>query len=229
MALTIGPHVFGDNRLGLWVISPTNLQDRLPKIRAFCAGAITDVFVPWNALPQHREAIVASGAFCSMWTTPGNTGPIRFAEESLAAFDRVKPGALELNIEKPDDRMRDFVRDCVGHIRKSKPKLRLRVNIAPFKAQFLPVYLFKTDPNLYLIEQAYFGNMDGRASESDVLMDMLGAGVPMDKCSVMYGAANVDPLTTSTVRVPSLPAMTIRRLRRGSIFSDDLMADVGLL
>lgn len=235
--MNIGPHVFGNERFGVWYMGNGDLNDRAGKLARFCGGAITDLFLPEPATKAHKAIVRSHGLFVATWTTPHNRGPFRYAQESLAAMDRQGSNVLELNIEVRDVTtsegrgIEDFTRDTVGEIRKTRPNLRVRINIAPFKARFLPIDLFVSDPNLFVIEQAYFGNMDGRASEADVLLDMLEAGIPLEKCSVMYGAANYDPFNPATgmPRTRSLPAMPIRRLRRGSIYQDDLMADAGLL
>jgi hypothetical protein len=149
------------------------------------------------------------------------------------AHDRIGGGALELNIEVAD--LVPYTRQVVAKIRKTKPNLRLRINVQPLKGGLLKAMadVFAVDPHLYVIAQCYYGNMDGRASEADVLLDLLDAGIPAAKCSVMYGAANYDPFGVPvpdiSQRMPTLPAMMIRRLRRGSVYSDDLMAEVGLI
>lgn len=228
-----GPHVFGDGRLGVWFMGNTSLNSRLPALKAFAGGAITDIFLPRTATDADRRYVIQSGLFPNLWTTPGNMGPFMYVDATLRDYDRMgKPGAVELNIEKPDDRLNSYVREAVAYLRKTRPNLRLRINIAPFKARFMPADLFVNDPHLFLIEQTYFGNMDGRASEYDALMDMLDAGIPREKASVMYAAASEDPLDNSDPayrRVVALPALNIRAIRRGSIYQDDLMADAGLI
>lgn len=223
--MTVGPHVFGDNRLGVWIIPSINLTDKLahelPRFRN--AAPITDVFLPEPALASHRDQVRAAGFFCHVWTATHDRDPVTFAKNSVTAFNRVKAGALELNIEEPDFELTLYVEQAVAEVRRVKPNLPLRVNIAPFKAQFMPIEMFVADPNLYIIEQAYFGNMDGRASEFDVLYDLLEHGISGDKASIMYGVLNGTP-----TRVHSLPSQ-VRPWRRGSIYSDDLLADAGLI
>jgi hypothetical protein len=48
----------------------------------------------------------------------------------------------------------------------------------------------------------------------------------------MYGVSNYDPFEerqSGDERERTLPAMPIRRLRRGSLYQDDLMVAAGLL
>lgn len=68
----------------------------------------------------------------------------------------------------------------------------------------------------------YLGNMAPSVSPSDALMDLLDAGIPLAKCSVMYGAHVAE--TVGAPRAPALPGW-IRR--RASIYQDDLLVDAG--
>lgn len=221
----IGPHVFGDNRMGIWIINNQNLTDKLkhvlPRLRK-AVPFLTDVFLPEEATVLQRSLVRDNNFFSHLYTIPHGRGPNAYADQSAAAHTRLGGGALELNVEIPDDQIRNYVAETVVRLRKTKPKLPVRINIAPFKARYLPVSMIEADPNLYVIEQAYFGNMDGRASEADCLLDLIENGVPVDKSSIMYGVLNGNP------RVNSLPS-GIRRWQRGSIYSDDLMLDAGLL
>jgi len=223
--MTVGPHVFGDNRLGLWIINNSNLTDKLkhvlPRIKA--SLPVTDIFLPEQANSTHKNQCKENGFFTSMYAIPSGRGPVEFADKAIAAYAGMGAGALELNVELPDGELRSYISSVRARIRSKKPFLPLRINIATFKGAFMPATLFVSDPNLFLIEGAYFGNMDGRASEADVLMDMIFNGIPLEKASVMYGVLNGNP------RVNSLPAVNIRALQRGSILSDDLMMEAGLL
>lgn len=236
--MSVGSHVFGDGRLGLWIINPQNLPGRLPAIKAFAGGQITDLFLPRDVRDGNGQIVYVTtkadmqlardaGFFAHLWTTPHGLAATAYATQTLADIARLSPGAVELNVEVADAQLESFLRSAVGTIRAKKPNLRLRLNIAPFKARFLPLDLLVSDPQLYVVEQTYFGNMDGRASEDDVRLDLTAAGVPEHKGSVMFGA-HVSPWPGAP-RVPALPALAIRRVRRGSIYQDDLMADAGLL
>jgi hypothetical protein len=203
------------------------LKDRLPKIKAFANGQITDIDLPREAQPSDMTKVRQAGFFAHLWTTPHGLTGVAYASQVLGDYDRLRPGAVELNVEVPDNQLEDYMRGVHAAIRAVRPYLRLRFNIAPFKAAFLPVDLLQQDPNLYVIEQAYFGNMDGRAAENEILRDMDEAGVPQEKSSVMYGAHVSSAL--GKPRVPALPALTIRALKRGSVYQDDLMVDAGYL
>mgnify|MGYP001587508146 CR=1 FL=1 len=226
-----GPHVFGDGRVGLWVVNPGNLPDRLNTIKAFANGMITDVFMPQSSYPTDMNLLRSNGLNAHLWTVPGALSEQAYAAQVLSNINRLAPGAVELNIEVEDQLLGPYVRTVLGALRFARPSYRFRVNIAPYKASFLPGDLIIKAPHLYLAEQTYYGDMS-RVSEGEALMDMLDAGVPLPKCSLCYGAAM--PLPGQVARVPSLPTLfyndrLVRKLRRGIIFQDDLMVEMGML
>jgi hypothetical protein len=198
------------------------LRDRLPRFKTFKPGRITDLFLPREAQPSDMKLVRDAGYFAHLWTTPHGKSAKAYAAQSLLDVDRLKPGALELNVEVDD--LEPYLRECHRLIRAKKPNLRLRFNVQPFKGAQIPWDAFYDDPHAFVIAQAYGGNMDWRASEFDVLLD-LERWTPLEelgKLSVMYGA-HVSP-GEGKPRVPALPGW-IRR--RGSIYSDDLLVDAG--
>ncbi len=222
--MAIGPHVYGDNRRGCWFIFAAGFTDklrhRLPRLAPY---NVTDVFLPREATAADKQLVVESRLFAALYETPpaGKTAA-EYAEQALADVDRLKYGALELNIEGiADDRLAAFIIDTVGLIRAKKPNLRLRINVVPYKGQFLPAGLFAWDPQLFLVIQNFLGNMDARVAEDELVRNVVERGVPEPKVSVMYGA-HISP-GNGRPRVPALPEMR----RRGSIYSDDLLADGG--
>lgn len=226
--MQVGPHVFGDGRLGVWVIENAGLTDKLKHVlpRLQNAAPITDVFLPGGKSNKtHRDLVKTYGFFPAVYTSPlvGDTGE-EYGARSLAQLDATGASVLELNIEIPDGAIKGFTSATVLYIRKRRAFLRLRVNIAPFKAQFLPVELFQGDPHLFAIEQAYRGNMDSLVPAEHCLRNLTDWGIPPEKASVMHAAHC--SLRPGLPRVPVLP--TFDRYR-GSIYSDDLLLNAGLL
>lgn len=218
----IGPHVFGDGRRGCWFMPTVNFSDKLrhraPQVRGL---GVTDGFLPPEATTTDKAILREHDLFPALWEPPPHgASATEYAVAALADVRRLGLGALELNIEGVQDgRLGSYVRDVVGFIRKSKPALRLRINIVPFKGVFLPDELFSSDGQLYVIVQNYLGNMDARVAEDEIVRDLVDNGIPWHKVSVMYGAHIGRP------RVPSLPQMRYR----GSIYSDDLLADAAYI
>jgi hypothetical protein len=218
-----GAHVFGDGRLGCWIIPSSNLVDKLrhrvPLIKT--AFGVTDFFLPREAGNLEKQVVRNSECFVALWEPPPHgKSAAEYAAQALGDTHRLSVGALELNIEGvPDDKLSAFVTEAVRAIRTVKPQLRLRVNLVPFKARFLPALLFQSDPQLYLIVQNYFGNMDARAAEDELVRDCTDFGIPAGKVSIMYGAHIGQP------RVRALPSIRFR----GSLYQDDLLSDAGYI
>jgi hypothetical protein len=215
-----------EDRLGLWVISPANVGARLAPIKAFRGGIIRDLFLPRNAEVANLAQVRQAGLFAHLWVTPDDLTAEAYANRTLDDVNRLRPGAVELNVELPNDPpLTAYIREVVERIRARRPSLRLRVNVAPWKAFALPIDLLRSDGVLYACEQNYEGNMDNLLSPADVLYDLQAWGVPSSKATVCYAAAC--QVLGSSSRLRTLPDLA--RLRRGVIFSDDLMADAGLL
>jgi len=211
-----------EDRLGLYVINPANLASRLPGIRAF---GIKDVFLPRSAAPSDLALVRAAGLYAHMWVAVDGLSARDYANRTLFDIQRLGPGAVELNIElSADPPLKDYIAEAVSLIRSRRLRLRMRINVAPWKGFALPVGALTSDSNLYACEQTYAGDMS-RYSEADAYANMIGWGVPPTKATVCYGAAG--PVPGSSGRVCTLPDLS--RWNRGVIFQDDLMAEVGLL
>ena len=225
--MTLGAHVFGTGRLGCWFIENSGFTDklrhRLPLVKAL---GVTDAFLPPSATLADKVLVRDAGMFAALYELPPAALSAKdYAAKAVADVNRLKLGALELNIEGvPDNSLPTYVTSVVREIRAVKPNLRLRINVVPFKAGYLPVDLFVNDPQLFVIAQSYLGNMDARVSEDEVLRDLTDWGIPKDKCSVMY-AAHCGIGYGRATRVPCLPVIRWR----GSIYSDDLLTDGGYL
>jgi len=218
-----------EDRVGLWVISPANLPDRLWKIKAFGGGIIRDLFLPRAAAVADLQAVKAAGLYAHLYVSPDGLSAHDYANRTLLDIQRLKPGAVELNIElSADPPLPGYIREAVGLIRGQLPNKRLRINVAPWKGFALPIDLLVSDGALYACEQNYLGNMDELLSPADVLADAMGtkegALIP-GKFTVCYAAAC--RVLGSSERVRTLPDLS--RRKRGVIFTDDLMVEAGLL
>ena len=220
--MAIGPHVFGDGRLGCWFMAGENFSDklrhRLPLVRRL---GVTDAFLPPSGTLADKGLVKQAGYFPALYELPPHgMSAGQYAAQTIADVDQLKVAVAELNIEGVTDAaLEEFVRDTVSTIRKVKPSLRLRINVVPYKGAYLPADLFTSDAQLFLIVQNYLGNMDTRVAEDEAVRYLHDYGIPEAKISVMYGAH---------VGAPRVAALPMIRLR-GSIYSDDLLADAGLI
>lgn len=215
-----------EDRVGLLVVDPARGVARRSAIRAFQGGLVRDVFMPRASSAVDLVAIREVGLYAHLWAPVDGLDAPAYVARTLADVTRAKPGAVELNLELGSDApLPDYVEAVVRGIRAKRPSLRLRVNLAAWKGFAVPAELLAEDPNLYVCEQAYLGNMDEVLSPADVLCDLLDHGAPRAKATVCYAADCT--VLGSPSRLRTLPDLS--RLHRGAIYQDDLMADAGLL
>lgn len=229
---------FDDGRVGLWVNSTINLN-RLPEIATVFNGMFTDVFVSYSANRDSLDKIRATkrpdGTFLKahLHAVPGALAAPDFALRVHQAIARTAPGVVELNIEEKPDIGREgadytrYISDTLQAVHATDPFMRFRVNIAPYKAEFLPTELIASTPQFYACEQTYYGDMS-RVSESEALEDLLDYLIPPTRASVCYGAQDEhrDRLVLPTIFYKGL---AVRKLARGIVFSDDLLAELQLI
>lgn len=227
--MSIGPHVFGPNRRGLWVASSPNLTDKLkhyaPRLRNAIPN-LTDVFLPPEAGPHHKDILKANNFFVHMYAVAHDKTPVAFADYAVARHKAMGVGAMELNFEGgarlADPLLADYIFDTIKRVRSKKPNLPVRINVVPFKGQFLPDNLIHTDPQLFVCAQTYGGNMEILYAADEVLHDLaVYTGAPL-KCNVMHA---VMCSRGTHPRVLTLP--TVRD--KGAFYIDDLLLDAGLL
>jgi hypothetical protein len=214
-----------EDRVGLWFVDGDRGCSRLPAVKAFAGGLIRDVFLPRTATPAHFAAVRNAGLYAHLWVAVDGRDAPTMVANTLADVARLRPGAVELNIELGSDAgLKVFVIEVVKGIRAKRKNLRLRLNVGAWKAFGLPRFALERDPNLYACMQTYLGAMEP-VSAGDCYHELLGYGVPESKLTLCYGAAG--PVPPNGERVCTLPDLA--RRRRGVIFHDELMADVGLL
>lgn len=232
----IGAHVFKENRVGLWVIPNSNLTDKLTHVLPRARGAkaipnLTDIFLPPEATMTNKEQCRNAGYFVSTYDVAHSSSPEALADAMLLKRMQLGTGAIEVDLEgaavQPDKpAMANFATRFVNRVRRTNRNLPVRLNVPPFKGYALPVAFINNDPQLFVIAQAYFGNQDGRCSEADVLEDLLDWGIAKDKVKIMYGVLAENP---QGQRVYALPNPEYKPITEGSVFSDDLLIDAGVL
>jgi hypothetical protein len=229
--MPVGPTVFGPNRVGLWSISNANLPDKLkhvlPRARALIPN-LTDIFLPLDATMAAKDVVRQNNLYSHLYCVVGSTPPATLAAQALAARRRLGTGAIEVDLEgaqvQPDKpAMRMYAMAFVSEIRRTNPNLPIRLNVPPFKGYAIPVDLVVSDPQVFVIAQAYYGNMDGRLSEADVLCDLLDWGVPRAKAKIHYAVMANSPRTFV------LPGAGYKPITEGSVYDDDLLIDSGRL
>lgn len=225
----MGPHVFGEDRRGLWVASNVNLTDKLKHFLPRLKNAIpdlTDLFLPPEATEEHKLQVRAYGFYSHMYDVARGRTPVVFADQALYKHWQQKAGALELNFEGSaitDAGMSEYITATIKRVRSKKPNLPVRVNVVPWKGQFLPVKLINDDPQLFVCAQTYGGNMDELYAADEVKDNLTNYGVFPRKANVMH------PIMCVTA--PGKPRqITLPNVRsKGAFYIDDLLLDAGLL
>lgn len=223
-----GPHVFGDGRLSCWVNTPANLNTgRMSGLRAL---GITDLLLRGSdGTPVLKQKILAAGfTGCGAYWAVDDLPAAEYAARALADIQRWQPGFGDLNIELANDPpLEPYMRQAVTGIRIMKQNYRLRLVIAPRKGGFVPVDLLQGDPNLFVAIENYGGNMDIIYSMADQERMLRQAGVPDEKIATCYAGACTVGGVTGAQRVNCFPLGWTPQ--RGVVFTDDLLAEAGLL
>jgi hypothetical protein len=234
--MSTGPHVFGDNRLGLWsaptykagVYSASAYKDKLthflPRLR-MAVPNLTDIFLPPEAGIAHKDQCRQANFFVHTYAVAHGMDPVWFAKSSLARRKVQGTGALELNFEgSAVEQMGlfDYVTQTIAEVRRTNPNLPVRINVVPFKGQFLPRDLIVTDPNLFVIAQTYGGNMEILYAADEVKRDLTAWGIPEEKVSVQHAVMCSGPYYPRQITLPVIRG-------RASLYIDDLLLDAGLL
>ena len=226
-----GPHVFGSNRRGIWVASNSNLTDKLKHFAPRLRNAIpnlTDVFLPPEATSAHKDILRTNNFFVHMYDVARDRGPIEFADAALARHKAQGTGALELNFEGgpiTDAGMAAYVTATIKRVRARKPNRAVRINVVPFKGQFLPVDLINDDAQLFVCAQAYGGNMDILYAADEVKDDLTDHGILPQKVNVMHAVMCDTTDDFWDDRQVTLPVVR----DKGAFYIDDLLLDAGLL
>lgn len=231
--MSAGPHVYGDNRRGLWIANNANLTDKLkhflPRLRNAIPN-LTDLFLPPEAASSHRLQCRQFDFFVHTYDVAHDRDPVTFAKAALARRKAQGTGALELDFEGSaidDQNLASYVYATVKQVRKTNPNLPLRINVVPYKGKFLAEpglkSLVGSDKQLFIIVQAYGGNMEELFAADEVKQDVTVRGFHASKVSVQH--AIMCETASSRLRQVVLPQVR----NKGSFYIDDLLLDAGML
>lgn len=216
-------------RRDIWIAWNENLTDKLkhylPRFRNAIPN-LTDVFLPEQATVDHRDMCREANFFAHTYGVAHSRTPEQFAKEVLARRAAQKTGAIDLNFEGgaiSDTGLADYITKTIGQVRKTNPKLRVRINVVPWKGQFLPHGLINGDPNLVVGAQNYGGNMEELFGAEEIRENLVAWGITPAKAMVIHAVQ-------CSYR-PGLPRQTVIPNIRGAagFYIDDLLLDAGLL
>lgn len=221
-----GAHVFGDKRLGVFIVDPERGISRLDKFKNL---GITDLFFPGEiSSKDHLKKGRDKGYSSHIWVAVNGRTVAQYVGLVDDSITRTGAGACDLNMEFGDDsKMKAHIRETMKELRADRPQYRFRLDIAPRKWDFIPVELVVADPQLYVTIQNYGGNMEFFFSAPDQENGLRAVGVPDGKISTMYAAHCRTTAGAGDPRVPCLP--TSWTIQRGCIYQDDLLTDAGYI
>ena len=231
--MSSGPHVYGPNRRGIWVAPNANLTDKLkhylPRLRNAIPN-LTDLFFPPSATIAHKDQARQADFFTHMYDVAHGRTPVGFADAAVKRHQDVGFGALELNFEGSAVEqmgLNPYIRQTIARVRSKKPNLPVRINVVPFKGQFLPADLIRADPQLFVVSQTYGGNMEILYAADEVLEDLQVYTQAPEKCSVQHAVMCETGSEVNGDRVRDVVLPVVRD--RASFYIDDLLLDAGLL
>jgi hypothetical protein len=229
--------------VALWIVDASRGEQRAEQIARFAGGAFGFESMPLETTTREQATAVRTHGLRVNGHSSATGDPNADAERVHSALQRLAPvGLVDIGCELPDEQLAAYMRAFVAAFRAFEPTHPLRLNITPNKHGFLPADLYANDANLYAAMQTYYGNMQGRYSEASALAQLLSVGVPLGRAQVVYAAMcdTWDPRAQLWRRTLTLPSLFIgvdetrttsfvTQLGGGPVFSDDLLADSGLL
>lgn len=205
----------------------------------------TDVFLPHTAQVVAFDRVRAQSRpdgtklKAQMWIDPHELSAADLADTVYQDIIDKKPGVVELDVEpnstnrtEADGKYAQYMADLIPLLRVKARWMEhfpFRLNVPPNKAHHLPNAV-TTDPYLYASVQAYYGDMS-RVSEAEALTELLERGVPLARAAITYGVIAPDKDGVRRLTLPTIfyQGRVVRKLRRGLVFTDDLLADQGLI
>jgi hypothetical protein len=141
-------------------------------------------------------------------------------------------GGVEVDLEAGDDvTLANLLSSFYGRFRAVRPTRALALNVVPLKGQFLTLAM-ALDPNVHVRVQTYYGSELRPADPSECESDIVDRGFPRERYSICYSAKarrQKDDSIFCDLPVFSDGGAYVRKLRKGQIFSLNLMREAGLL
>ena len=230
---------FDDGRVGIMFTDLTSFTIPYASIPAWA----TDIFLPAHA-PQldsakyddiRTKAALRGTKVQLWWDGTHTTDGIVLANvihAKLAAISQ-HSGGIEVDLEAgSDQQLAALISSFYQQFRRLRPTRALAINVVPLKGQFLPLVPMTADPNCHVRVQTYYGAECRPADPAECEDDIVSRGFPRERYSICY-SAKPRRLKDDSIFC-DLPVFTdhgayTRRLRKGQIFSANLMREAGLI
>ncbi len=182
-----------------------------------------------------RDNAAIRGTKTQLWydATHGNTGAA-YALAVHAALLAIPQhtGGVEVDLETGSDgALLNLVREFYAAFRIVRPTRALGINLIPLKG-FTLTPMMAADPFCHVRVQSFYGAECRPADPDECKRDILDHGFPAERFSYCYSAKArrlKDDSIFCDLPVFSDHGAYVRRLRKGSILSLNLMREAGLL
>jgi hypothetical protein len=229
---------FDDGRVGIMFTDLHSFTIPWASIPAWASDAFLPMHSPLltpEKMQKAREDGAIRGTRVQLWYDATHTldGPFVAAEVSGGLTALKHSGGVEVDLEAGDDnQLGNLISGFYTRFRELRPTRALAINVVPLKGYVMPIERMAADPNCFIRVQTYYGAECRPADPDECERDICERGFPRQRYSIMY-SAKPRRLIDNTI-FNDLPVFTdrgvyVRKLRKGSIFSGNLMREGGLL
>jgi hypothetical protein len=203
----------------------------------------TDIFLPAHdpkltsaKYDEIKGNAAIRGTKVQLWwdathTTDGNA----VAEAIHAKLNEIPQhsGGVEVDLEAANDGpLSALISGFYTRFRQLRPTRALAINVVPLKGYVMPLASMAQDIFCHVRVQTYYGAECRPADPDECEDDIVNRGFPRERYSICY-SAKPRRLKDDTIFC-DLPVFTdggayVRRLRKGQIFSGNLMREAGLI
>lgn len=236
---------FDDGRVGIMFTGLTSFTIPYANIPTWA----TDIFLPAHDLlltPAKYDDIKAKAAIRGTkvqwwWDATHGLSGTQYAEAihrklSLPQAEGGIPqhsGGVEVDLEAGDDgTLAALISDFYTRFRQLRPTRALAINVVPLKGYVMPLEAMALDIFCHVRVQTYYGAEMRPADPDECEDDIVNRGFPRDRYSICYSAKprrQKDDSVFCDLPVFTDKGVYVRRLRKGVIFSANLMREGGLL
>jgi hypothetical protein len=230
---------FDDGRVGIMFTDLSSFTIPYANVPAWA----TDIFLPahdpkltsakYNEIKNN--AAIRGTKTQLWWDATHTTDGASVAEAVHAKLNEIPQhsGGVEVDLEAANDGpLSTLISGFYTRFRQLRPTRALAINVVPLKGYVMPLQAMAQDIFCHVRVQTYYGAELRPADPDECEDDIVNRGFPRERYSICY-SAKPRRLKDDTIFC-DLPVFTdhgayTRRLRKGQIFSANLMREGGLL